>query len=168
MVVYGGLLIGAGDPDSWERLDSKCNYISTGATPGVVGYPFTSETLAFREAYFNRWNEISLTGGSAYAVLRYILSDAIERAGIIETDAVIEALEQTSVETTGARNFVFTESHALMMGKNPNDPDADYAIMMMFQWQNGTQVPVYPIELMEEAGATYTFPDWDGPWDDIS
>jgi hypothetical protein len=54
-------------------------------------------------------------GPLAYDILRFILPDAIERAGIIETDAVIEALEQTSIETSQARNFVFTESHDAMM-----------------------------------------------------
>jgi len=165
MIVYGGLLVGAGYPDSWVLLDGKCEYMAVGALPSVAGYPLTSKTLPFREAYFNRWNEIADGGGSAYDVLRYILADAIERAGTTETNAVIEALEETSIETTGARNFVFTESHALMMGKNPNDPDADYSLMMIFQWQNGEMVPVFPKKIMAEAGATYTFPDWSGPWD---
>jgi branched-chain amino acid transport system substrate-binding protein len=104
-------------------------------------------------------------GPLAYDILRFILPDAIERAGTIETDAVIEALEQTSIETSQARNFVFTESHDAMMGENPNDPDADYMLVMLFQWQNGEAVPVYPKKIMEEAGATYTYPDWPGPWD---
>ena len=42
-----------------------------------------------------------------------------------------------------------------------------YDEQLFFQWQtNGTRVPVYPRELMEGAGVTYTFPDWSGPWDD--
>ncbi len=89
---------------------------------------------------------------------------SLHTAGTIETDAVIEALEETRVETTNAREFVFTESHALMMGTNPNDPEANHPFGMLFQWQNGEQVPVYPKKIMEEAGATYIYPDWDGPW----
>jgi hypothetical protein len=38
---------------------------------------------------------------------------------------------------------------------------------MGFQWQDGIQVPVDPTKIMEEAGATLTFPDWSGPWDDF-
>jgi hypothetical protein len=53
------------------------------------------------------------------------------------------------------------------MGENPNDPNISYSIMMLFQWQNGMLVPVYPMELMEEAGATYIYPDWPGPWNNI-
>jgi hypothetical protein len=42
-----------------------------------------------------------------------------------------------------------------------------YDEQYFFQWQDGVLVPVYPIWLMEEAGATYTFPDWPGPWDNL-
>ena len=44
-------------------------------------------------------------------------------------------------------------------------PDND---AIVFQWQaDGKRVPIYPPEAMEEAGASYTFPDWSGPWDDL-
>ncbi|MFH1520235.1 MAG: hypothetical protein ABID61_01180, partial [Candidatus Micrarchaeota archaeon] len=99
-------------------------------------------------------------------ILRFILPDAIKRAGTIETEAVIKALEKTSVETSNAKNFVFTSSHDTMIGENPNNPEQDYMITILYQWVNGKQIPVYPQEIMEEAGATYTFPDWAGPWDE--
>ena len=37
-----------------------------------------------------------------------------------------------------------------------------------FGWNDNyklPEVPVYPQEIMEEAGATYTYPPWSGPWD---
>ena len=167
MVIYGGWLgAGVGDPEGWEITDGKCEYISVSSFPIVAGFPLTSKTIPDREAYTNRWGEIPIVfGGNAYNILRYILPDAIERAGTIETEAVIEALETTSIEITDARDFVFTSSHDLMMGENPNNPDADYMLAMLFQWIDGKQVPVYPEKIMEEAGATYTYPDWPGPWD---
>jgi branched-chain amino acid transport system substrate-binding protein len=166
MVIYGGFLGGGvSDPEGWEITDGKCEYISVSSFPIVAGFPLTSKTIPDREAYTNRWGEIPIVfAGNAYNVLRYILPDAIERAGTIETEAVIEALETTSIETTDARDFVFTSSHDLMMGENPNNPDADYMLAMLFQWIDGKQVPVYPEKIMEEAGATYTYPDWPGPW----
>ena len=81
---------------------------------------------------------------------------------------MIEALEETRIETSTARNWVFTSSHDVMIGENVHDPDADYQLVMIFQWQNGQLVPVYPKKMMEEAGATYTFPPWSGPWDNIN
>ena len=63
---------------------------------------------------------------------------------------------------------IFTESHAVMLGENPNDPNADYMLALLFQWQNGELVPVYPKKIMEEAGAIYIYPNWPGPWDDLN
>jgi len=75
-------------------------------------------------------------------------------------------LETVDVETSLARHFVFTSSHDIMIGKaGPNRPSEDYFCICVFQWQNGELVPVYPKEIMEEARATFMFPDWPGPWD---
>jgi branched-chain amino acid transport system substrate-binding protein len=168
LFIYGGAITAAGYPESWEWTDGKCEHICVANTAIVAGYPLTSKTIPTRDAYFNRWGEdIGLASSIAFDNLRYILSDAIKRAGTIETEAVIKALEETSVETSNARNWVFTPSHGLMMGENPNDPEAEYAFAMYFQWQNGELVPIYPKKIMEEAGASYTFPDWPGPWDNI-
>jgi len=167
MIIYGGSLSLASYPESWEWANGKCEYIVVSMEPVTAGHPLTSKTLPAREDYINRWDETPTTvGARAYDIMRFILIDAIERAGTIETDAVIEALEETSIETSLARNFVFTESHATMMGENPNNPEDDYMITILYQWVNGKQIPVYPQEIMEEAGATYTFPDWAGPWDE--
>jgi len=95
-----------------------------------------------------------------------ILPDTIKRAGTTETEAVIKALEATNVETSLARHFVFTTNHDIMVGTDsPNNPAEDYLVMMIFQWQNGKQVPVRPEAIMREAGVTYKYPSWHGPWD---
>lgn len=169
MVIYGGFIDSlAAGLEGWVNTDGKCEYISAALYPIEVGYPLTSKTLPAREAYIDRWNEIPNWAATwAYDTLRYILADAIKRAGTLDTDAVIQALETTSIELSNARNFIFTESHNLMMGKNPNDPEAEYAFVIYFQWQNGQLVPVYPRKIMEDAGSSYMFPDWAGPWDNI-
>jgi len=162
-VVWGNA---AGEIDTWETTDGKCNFISVVGYPVVSGFPLTSKTLPMREAYIERWGEIPQSPATIlYDLVRFILPNAIKRSGTLEYEAMIEALEQTSVETSTARNFVFTSAHDVMMGENLNDPEADYMLVALFQWQNGEQVPVYPKKIMEEAGATLMFPDWPGPWD---
>jgi ABC-type branched-subunit amino acid transport system substrate-binding protein len=149
--------------------EGKCEHTSNMALPISAGYPITSKTLPTRDAYIERWGEIpDAVAAATYDAVRFILFDAIERAGTIETDTVIGALEETKIETSMARNFVFTSSHDVMIGAaGPNRPEEDYLLVLQFQWQDGKQVPVYPKEIMEEAGATYTFPDWPGPWDNL-
>ncbi len=166
-MVMWGLVIEGSRNDFWQMTDGKCEYTTNHGYPVVAGYPLTSKTVPTRDAYVERWGEeISSHAAAAYDTVRFILADAIERAGTIETEAVIEALEETDIETSLARRFVFTSSHDILVGEaGPNRLSEDYFFHAFFQWQDGVQVPVYPIELMEEAGATYTFPDWSGPWD---
>lgn len=166
MVVYAGILFSSSDPESWEWTAGKCEKMATSSLPLTAGYPLTSITLHARDAFIQRWGEYpNWMAATTYDAIRFILFDAIKRAGTIESEAVINALEETSIETSNARNFIFTLSHDMMMGENPNNPEADYMLAMLFQWQEGKQIPVYPKKIMEEAGATYQFPDWPGPWD---
>lgn len=151
------------NPNTWEWTGGKCNYITSSVAAVCAGYPLTSKVMPTREAYFERWGE-ELTGAFiafAYDIVRFILPDAIERAGTIETDAVIEALEEIEMETSLYENFAFSSSHAPLIREYEN-----YMGTVLFQWQNGEQVPVWPNEVREEANATYMYPDWPGPWDE--
>jgi len=169
MIVFGGVNALASSSQSWEWTDGKCNYMTFSSVPTTAGYPFTSKTLQTKDAYMNRWGEaITWDAANTYDAIKFILVNAIEKAGTIDADPVVKALEETSVETSNARDFVFNPSHSAMMGKDPNNRYEDYPTVMGFQWQEGVQVPVDPRKIMEEAGSTITFPHWPGPWDDIS
>ena len=165
--VMWGVIGQAERREFWELTEGKCEYTSFVGLPIIAGYPWTNKTLATREAYIQRWGDLPDGYATAtYDAVRFILPDAIRRAGTTETQAVIKALEKTDVETSIARRFVFTSSHDVMIGAaGPNTPSADYYLACMFQWQNGTQVPVYPKEIREGAGAIYKYPNWPGPWD---
>lgn len=164
-MVLWGLISMVSQSDFWELTDGKCEAVSSESVPTVAGYHLTNKTVQFREAYIERWGEDSQPYGAFYDAVRYILPDAIRRAGTTETEAVIKALESTDIETSLARHFVFTSSHDIMVGQaGPDRSGEDYFIICIFQWQNGELVPVYPKWLMEEAGATYKYPPWHGPW----
>jgi ABC-type branched-subunit amino acid transport system substrate-binding protein len=166
-VVVWGVLSAAQEHDFWEVTEGKCDTVSFGGSHIVSGYPLTNRTLPTRELYFQRWGEtLSGVSASAYDTLRFILPDAIKRAGTFETEAVIKTLETTDIETSMARHFMFTSSHDVMVGGTINEPSSDYTVMFIFQWQNGTQVPMRPEQIMKEAGATFKYPPWDGPWNE--
>lgn len=150
----------------WDLTEGKCEYVSFTGVPAIAGYPLTNESVPTREAYIQRWQKPPTSAGVvAYDFVRFILPDAIKRAGTTETEALIKALETTNVETSTARHFVFTSSHGILYGlPEPGKPNMDYVLVCLFQWQNGTQVPVYPKEIMEEAKATFKYPPWQGPW----
>jgi branched-chain amino acid transport system substrate-binding protein len=167
-IIYG-ILPNIAKSNCWNLTQGKCEYTSTNVLPVVVGYPWTNKSLSTRAAFTQRWgNPLSDASVVAYDTVRFILFDAIKRAETTETEAVIKALETTDVETSIARHFVFTPSHITRWSfAEPNNPETlneDYAIIMSSQWQNGTQVPMYPQEIMKEEGATYKYPTWQGPW----
>jgi branched-chain amino acid transport system substrate-binding protein len=162
MVIWG-VNVAAMAGNYWEITDGKCEHESTTILPFDVGYPFTSQTIPMREAYMERWGETpTQAAASAYDIIRFILPDALERAGTLNTEAVIKALEEVDVETTSMQRFaMYADSHEIMFGPG-------FGEQFVFQWQDGTRVPVYPKEIMEKEGITYTFPPWPGPWDNIS
>lgn len=166
--VFWGVIGAATADDFWNLTDGKCEHLSIVGVPVTAGYPLTSKTVPLRDAYFERWGEIpDAFAASAYDAVRFILYDAIRRAGTTEIDALVAALEETDIETSMARRFVFTSSHDVMVGEaGLGSPEEEYMMTILFQWQSdGMMVPVYPAKVMEEAGATLTFPDWPGPWD---
>ena len=146
-------------PDAWEWSGGACNYVTGSVDSVVAGYPLTSHVIPTREAYLERWGEPLWAAfiAFAYDVVRFVLPDAIERAGTIETDAVIAALEETNLEETSLyRDVTFTSSHDIL----DIEMGATY-----FQWQNGELAIVYPKEVMIADNVTFMFPDWPGPWD---
>ena len=163
-IIYGALAH-ADKSDFWDMTEGKCEYVSFASVP--VEYPLTNYTIPTRTAYLQRWGTVpSSSAVAAYDGIRFILPDALRRAGTTETEALIKTLETTDVETSLARHFVFTSSHDLMVGgDSPNNPAEDYVLVAVFQWQaNKTQVLVKPEQLMKEAGATFKYPPWTGPW----
>ena len=168
--VLWGIIPFAQNSNSWNLTGGKCEFASSNGLPVASDYPWTNKTLSTRAALIQRWGETpSDITAAAYDTVRFILPDAIKRAGTTETEAVIKTLETTNIETSMARHFVFTSAHdATWSFADPNNPNApvdeEHGMYMTFQWQNGTQVPVYPLNVMEEAGATYKFPPWHGPW----
>jgi len=157
ILLCGTNYLGSALVQSWEWTEGKCETV-IGAPS--IGYPITRKSLAFEDTYLKRWGTFPTPPAFIqYDALRYILFDALQRAGTTETEAVIDALETTSIETTFIDIFRFTSSHDSMY-----EPDWKPII---FQWQaEGKRVPIFPPEVMEEAGATYTNPPWSGPWDE--
>jgi branched-chain amino acid transport system substrate-binding protein len=168
--ILWGPILGGSSYNFWNSTGGKCEYLSCNGLAAVVGYPLTNKTLQTKELFIERWGVNPSDGAvAAYDVVRFILPDAIERAGTIETEALIKTLETSQVETSMARHWAFSSDHdPLVTYADPlsfTNPNIDHMLVMTFQWQaGGTQVPVGPRSIRLEAGATYKFPPWSGPW----
>ncbi|MDI2052047.1 MULTISPECIES: ABC transporter substrate-binding protein [Bradyrhizobium] len=104
----------------------------------------TPKSVPFAEGFKKRYgNYPSYAGYTAYDEVYYI-ADAVKRAGSVEADKMVDALEKTDWEGTIGRvqfygkNDPFT--HSIKYGKG-------LITGLMLQWQGGKQVAVWPKEV---------------------
>ena len=121
------------------------------ATPDVA---VTPKTKPFAQAYKAKYGTPpAYTGYTAYDDV-YIIAEAIQRAGSTDPDKVVAEMEKTDfVGTIGRIQFYGKEdrfTHAIKSG--PGTVSG-----MVFQWQNGKQVSVWPKDI---ADGKLKFPDF--------
>ena len=124
---------------------------TNGATEGVIyegvsgpGVAVTEKTLPFVDAFTKKYgNTPSYCGYTAYDDV-YIIADAIKRAGSLDSDKLVDAMEKTdTVGTIGRIQFLpkgDPHVHGLKTGKG-------FITGLMLQWQDGKQVNMWPAAL---------------------
>jgi len=132
----------------WRATGERANFIATMSTMGRI--PISPRTIPFYDNFMRRHNnEVPLyTASGAYDSL-YILKEAIERAGTVSTNAVIESLKKTDYAST-AGQVVFNREHDVTFGPG-------YVMGVGVQWQDGRPQVFWPA-----GGGTvnYTLPPW--------
>jgi branched-chain amino acid transport system substrate-binding protein len=97
--------------------------------------------MKFYEAYEKRWgSEPEGYGAASGYMAPYILKDAMERAGTLQVETLVAALEKTNLMGVYGRVRFDPKSHQIIPS---NDPE-EGAVGTMIQWQNGKRVVVYP------------------------
>jgi len=133
----------------WQATGGKGAYSATMSTLGRI--PLSSRTIPFFDSFLRRHpGQVPLyTASGAYDSL-FILQEAIERAGTISADAVVESLKLTDFSAT-AGQVVFDRNHDVRFG-------AGYIIGVGVQWQDGRPQVFWPAGY----GGTvrYTLPPW--------
>jgi len=100
-----------------------------------------SPSMKFYDGYKKRWKEELQSGHAvspAYDAV-YILAKAIEKAGTLDVDRVIPAIEATDM--AGAVGKIkFDKGHQLVFGSDP----INTALSAAVQWRKGQRIIVYP------------------------
>jgi branched-chain amino acid transport system substrate-binding protein len=128
-------------PEAWKtfgNIDGSLNVVFEIGYFPIKAYP---PTVKFSEAYAKRWKkEIQSARGSApsYDAV-YLLANAIEKAGTLDPDKVVKAIEETDMPGVVGR-IKFDKGHQLIFG---NDPKTT-ACGGVFQWQKSKRVVVWP------------------------
>ena len=97
----------------------------------------TDETIPFITKFVEKYGQLPNYNADTYSAV-YILAEAVERAGTLDTDTVIVELEKTD-RTGAAGRIVFDEFHDVIWGPG-------YVTAVGIQWQDGKLLAAWPKE----------------------
>jgi branched-chain amino acid transport system substrate-binding protein len=152
---FGSTLAAAEQPGFWKATEGKgeytlCNVVNAGNAPSNA----TPWTMKFYDAYAKKWNvEPEGLGSSSSYMAVYVLKDAIERAGTLDSDKVVPELEKTDVMGVYGRLRFDPKSHQVIPSLDPKEG----AVGSILQWQAGKRVVVFPKSI---ATGTIELPPW--------
>jgi branched-chain amino acid transport system substrate-binding protein len=149
-----GFIPPMGSPMAPKAVGPDVEYALTvefpvGATLALAKLPKTGEFLDKFKKKYGELPEPPAVNSSAYDSV-FVLADAIERAGSLDPDKLVEALEKTDYPGVSGR-IRFNEQHVMIFGEESAD---ETGVCVVFQWQKGKdgvlkRVPVYPEFLAE-------------------
>lgn len=139
---FGTIIAAAEQPGFWKATDGKGEFcMASVVNAGNAPSNATPWTMKFVEAYQKKYGlEPEGYGTSSSYMAVYVLKDAIERAGKLDSDAVVTALEATDLMGVYGRIRFNPKNHQIIPSIDPNEG----AVGTIFQWQAGKRVVVFP------------------------
>ncbi|MBW1797243.1 MAG: ABC transporter substrate-binding protein [Deltaproteobacteria bacterium] len=145
--LVAGFISPLAGPAAWKTFDKKIDG-AMNCIFEIGSFPCKKvpKSVEFYEKYKKRYGKPIEAGHSpapAYEMI-YVLKEAIERAGTLDSDKVVAELEKT--DRMGAMGRIkFNDGHQVIYGQDPKET----ALGCMIQWQKGKRVVVYPGSVAE-------------------
>lgn len=141
-----GFIVPGQDSRAWGTFatgnTSKCAYL-VDCYPQAGFTPLNAQASAYISVYGTRKAGLlpaeTWVGPTCWEVI-YVLKDALERAGSLNSAAVITALEGSALTGVYGKVSFNTTTHDLIRTLDP----ATGGISTWYQWQAGSRVAVYP------------------------
>lgn len=152
---FGTIIAAAEQPGFWKATDGKgeyclANVVNAGNAPSKA----TPWTMKFVNAYKKKYGiEPEGYGTSSSYMAVYVLKDAIERAGSLNSDKVAAALKKTDMMGVYGRIRFDPKSNQIIPSLDPKKG----AVGTIFQWQKGKRVVVFPPKI---ATGKILLPPW--------
>jgi branched-chain amino acid transport system substrate-binding protein len=142
---FGTIISAAEQPGFWKATEGKGEYcLASVVNAGNAPSKATPWTMKFVEAYQKKYGlEPEGYGTSSSYMAVYALKDAIERAGSLNSDAVVAALEKTDLMGVYGRIKFNPKNHQVIPSVDPNEG----AVGTIFQWQAGKRIVVFPAKI---------------------
>ncbi len=139
---FGSIIAAAEQPGFWKATEGKgeyclANVVNAGNAPSKA----SDWTMKFYNAYAKKYGiEPEGYGTSSSYMAVYVLKDAIERAGSINSDKVAAALKKTDLMGVYGRIRFDPKTNQIIPSVDPKEG----AVGTIFQWQKGKRVVVFP------------------------
>jgi branched-chain amino acid transport system substrate-binding protein len=142
-----GFVNAAEQPGFWKATGGEGEYLIVNlVNGGNAPAKITPWTMKFAKAYEKRWGlEPEGYGTSSSYMAIYTLKEAIEKAGTVDSDAVITALENVNLMGVYGKISFDKKSHQIIPSLDP----AEGAVTSIVQWQKGKRVQVFPPKTAE-------------------
>jgi branched-chain amino acid transport system substrate-binding protein len=143
----------------WNLTQGACEYFAMIDTMGTRT-PITPEAVAFWDTHVEKFGQAPVTNSfSAYSTIM-ALAEAVNRAGTIDSNVVIPALEQLETDTMLGR-LRFTQHHEAYVSDEclgPTWPQPRYLRAFSIQWQKGVKAVTYPED--QSFSKKFRLPPW--------
>jgi branched-chain amino acid transport system substrate-binding protein len=145
--------------EAWKAFEGKIGgALNAIFEIGNIPVPKVPASVEFYQSYSKRWGKEVQSGhgpAPSYDSV-FLLAQAIEKAGKLDPDAIVEALKKS--DRSGAIGRIrFDEGHQAIFG---NDP-AETALGCVVQWrEGGKRTVVFPETVAEDK---VRLPDWIKP-----
>jgi branched-chain amino acid transport system substrate-binding protein len=139
---FGTIISAAEEPGFWKATEGKGEYcMASVVNAGNCPSKATDWTMRFVDAYKKKYGlEPEGYGTSSSYMAVYTLKDAIERAGSLDSDKVVVALETTDLMGVYGKIKFNPKNHQVIPSVDPKEG----AVGTIFQWQAGKRVVVFP------------------------
>lgn len=140
------------EPEVWDAVNGKCAYFIFNAMDAAATSTKPPGAVKFQKAFQKKFKKpVSGLAASAY-VGPYILKDAIERAGSLDTDALVAAMEKTDMMGVNGR-IRFQKDHTCVKSNDPKEG----VVPNWSQWLDGKRRCVGPPSI---ADTQVVLPPW--------
>lgn len=136
-----GINVEAQKDGFWEATQGHGNYVITQHTY-ARNVEQTDKTAPFVNAYVERFGETPTYTADTYGAIRYLIVPAIEKAGSLNADKLVEIIRDMEAKsTTGVIKFAKDQE-----GRYTHDLTwaPGYAVGLGTQWQDGQMEGVWP------------------------
>jgi len=164
--VQVGINVEAQKDGFWKATQGMGNYVMTMNTY-ARGVEVNQLTKPFLDKYIKRFGEVPIYTADTYSAIKYSLAPAIEAAGTLDADKLVEVMETRQYQVPSGRIALTKDKEGRPLHDLKWGPG--FLTSLGVQWQDGKLVGVWPNNWVAAKGAPavtykgivpYIIPPW--------